>query len=169
MRDSYEGIIMMKDKEEFKIQPITNKNREKVNQIMINEWNDLFMVVRGNVIKLDEVDGLIAYDEKEIVGIITYIVCRNIIEIISLNSFKERKGAGTFLIQKLKEKAKNENICVIKLITTNDNINAIKFYQKRNQNEHSSHLLALFLHKLPPFLQYYSQLIEFYEDKYPLQ
>ena len=86
------------------------------------------MVVRGNVIKLDEVDGLIAYDEKEIVGIITYIVCRNIIEIISLNSFKERKGVGTFLIQKLKEKAKNENICVIKLITTNDNINAIKFY-----------------------------------------
>jgi ribosomal protein S18 acetylase RimI-like enzyme len=132
MRGSYEGIIMMKDKEKFKIQPITNKNREKVNQIMINEWNDLFMVVRGNVIKLDEVDGLIAYDEKEIVGIITYIVCRNIIEIISLNSFKERKGAGTFLIQKLKEKAKNENICVIKLITTNDNINAIKFYQKRN-------------------------------------
>ena len=103
MRDSYEGIIMMKDKEKFKIQPITNKNREKVNQIMINEWNDLFMVVRGNVIKLDEVDGLIAYDEKEIVGIITYIVCRNIIEIISLNSFKERKGVGTFLIQKLKE------------------------------------------------------------------
>ncbi len=132
MRDSYEGIIMMKDKEKFKIQPITNKNREKVNQIMINEWNDLFMVVRGNVIKLDEVDGLIAYDEKEIVGIITYIVCRNIIEIISLNSFKERKGVGTFLIQKLKEKAKNENICVIKLKTTNDNINAIKFYQKRN-------------------------------------
>ena len=55
---------MMKDKEEFKIQPITNKNREKVNQIMINEWNDLFMVVRWNVIKIDEVDGLIAYDEK---------------------------------------------------------------------------------------------------------
>ena len=131
MRDSYEGIIMMKDKEKFKIQHITNKNREKVNQIMINEWNDLFMVVRGNVIKLDEVDGLIAYDEKEIVGIITYIVCRNIIEIISLNSFKERKGAGTFLIQKLKEKAKNENICVIKLITTNDNINAIKLSKKK--------------------------------------
>ena len=42
-------------------------------------------------------------------------------------------------------------------------------FQKENQNEHSSHLLALFLHKLPPFLQYYSQLIEFYEDKYPLQ
>ena len=60
MRDSYEGNIMMTDKEKFKIQPITNKNREKVNQIMINEWNDLFMVVRGNVIKLDEVDGLIA-------------------------------------------------------------------------------------------------------------
>ena len=76
MRDSYEGIIMMKDKEKFKIQPITNKNREKVNQIMINEWNDLFMVVRGNVIKLDEVDGLIAYDEKEIVGIIkNEIIC----------------------------------------------------------------------------------------------
>ena len=100
MRDSYEGIIMMKDKEKFKIQPITNKNREKVNQIMINEWNDLFMVVRGNVIKLDEVDGLIAYDEKEIVGIITYIVCRNIIEIISLNSFKENSISSLIGIPK---------------------------------------------------------------------
>ena len=41
MRDSYEGIIMMKDKEKFKIQPITNKNREKVKEDFVLTANDL--------------------------------------------------------------------------------------------------------------------------------
>lgn len=118
--------------EKFIIHQITKENRELVNKIMLNEWNALFMVIRGKKIDLKEVDGLIAYDGKAIVGIITYIIYSNIIEIISLNSFKEKNGVGTFLIQKLKEKSLRENICEIKVITTNDNINAIKFYQKRN-------------------------------------
>lgn len=118
--------------EKFIIHQITKENRELVNKIMLNEWNALFMVIRGKKIDLKEVDGLIAYDGKAVVGIITYIIYSNIIEIISLNSFKEKNGVGTFLIQKLKEKSIRENICEIKVITTNDNINAIKFYQKRN-------------------------------------
>ena len=120
------------EEEKFIIHEITKANRELVNRIMLNEWNALFMVIRGKKIDLKEVDGLIAYDGEAVVGIITYIIYSNIIEIISLNSFKEKNGVGTFLIQRLKEKSIRENICKIKVITTNDNINAIKFYQKRD-------------------------------------
>ena len=62
---------------------------------------------------------------------ITYIIKNNECEICSLNSFIENIGIGTNLICKVKEFAKENNCNRVKLITTNDNINALKFYQKR--------------------------------------
>lgn len=118
--------------EEIEIIPISKNNREKVNSLLLNEWKTLFMVVRGEIINLNEVQGMIAYDEGEIVGIITYIIYKNTIEIISLNSFRKNKGIGNLLIEELKNKAKNDKFSNIKLITTNDNIEAIRFYQRRN-------------------------------------
>jgi ribosomal protein S18 acetylase RimI-like enzyme len=48
-----------------------------------------------------------------------------------LEVFQEKKGIGTSLITKTIEIAKNNNCNRIWLITTNDNIDAMKFYQKR--------------------------------------
>ena len=52
-------------------------------------------------------------------------------EICSLNSFIENKGIGTNLINKVKEYAKQKNCTKLKLITTNDNIRGLEFYQRR--------------------------------------
>ena len=51
--------------------------------------------------------------------------------ICSLNSFIENKGIGTNLINKVKECAKQNNCQKLKLVTTNDNIRALEFYQRR--------------------------------------
>lgn len=52
-------------------------------------------------------------------------------EIISLDSLLERKGIGTVLINKVIEFAYGKEVKRIWLITTNDNINVLRFYQKR--------------------------------------
>ncbi|WP_210617765.1 GNAT family N-acetyltransferase [Mammaliicoccus lentus] len=65
-----------------------------------------------------------------IYGIITYIVHNNI-EIISLNGFQENHSIGTKLLNKVEVLAQELQIKDIKIITTNDNINALTFYLKR--------------------------------------
>lgn len=68
---------------------------------------------------------------KDIVGLITYIVYDNILEITSLDSLQENQGIGSKLLKTVIHEAKKRKVQKIVLITTNDNINAIKFYQKR--------------------------------------
>lgn len=52
-------------------------------------------------------------------------------EILSLDSLQENQGIGSKLVQKIIYEAKERKLQKIVLITTNDNINAIRFYQKR--------------------------------------
>ncbi|MBD4935862.1 GNAT family N-acetyltransferase, partial [Xanthomonas citri pv. citri] len=70
-------------------------------------------------------------DDNQIVGLITYIFEEDACEIISLDSVIENKGIGTALLEKAEEACRERNIKQIKLITTNDNIHALAFYQKR--------------------------------------
>ena len=52
-------------------------------------------------------------------------------EITSLDSLQENQGIGSELVETVIHEAKERNLQKIVLITTNDNINAIRFYQKR--------------------------------------
>ncbi|NIS38112.1 GNAT family N-acetyltransferase, partial [Candidatus Saccharibacteria bacterium] len=51
-------------------------------------------------------------------------------EVVTINSRIEKKGIGAALINAVKEKAVSKRCSRLWLITTNDNIEAIRFYQK---------------------------------------
>jgi len=62
------------------------------------------MVLRGTVVDMTKVDGIIAYDDdEEIVGLITYMFYDDVCEILSLDSFKENLGIGSKLIDEVKK------------------------------------------------------------------
>jgi ribosomal protein S18 acetylase RimI-like enzyme len=52
-------------------------------------------------------------------------------EITSLDSLRAGKGIGTTLINKVMEEARTKKCHRLFLITTNDNLNALGFYQRR--------------------------------------
>lgn len=62
---------------------------------------------------------------------IGYIIKNNECEIVVLESFKQNAGIGTALINKIENITKKEECGRIWLITTNDNLNTLGFYQKR--------------------------------------
>ena len=64
-------------------------------------------------------------------------------EIVSLDSFEENLGIGTLLINKAIEFFRQSSFKRLWLITTNDNLNALKFYQKRNFKISNFHLNAI--------------------------
>ncbi len=103
-------------------------------------WGSPEMVLSSGTYRCDELDGFAVMDgEAEISGMITYVSQGDFLEILSLDSLQENKGIGTMLLEEVERVAEGLGVRTIRLITTNDNLNALKFYQKRG-----FHLMEVF-------------------------
>lgn len=115
----------------MEIKNISYKNRNQINYFINSQWFSTNMVVRGELVDMTVLDGFVAYENLNIIGLITYKIKDNECEIISLDSLKERQGIGTSLVNKVIQVATKNKCIKVTLISTNDNINALRFYQKR--------------------------------------
>ncbi len=106
-------------------------SRERINALIVRQWYTMQMVVHGESIDLGSADGYYACEGNEIVGLITYRTAGNEMEILSLDSFQEGRGIGTGLLETVVAEARETGIRRIMLVTTNDNLAALRFYQKR--------------------------------------
>ncbi|MBE6022253.1 MAG: GNAT family N-acetyltransferase [Cellulosilyticum sp.] len=113
------------------LREISSKNREDINSFIQEHWYSTEMVLRGQIVDMTTVEGIVAYEDEKIIGLLTYEIKNRECEILSLDSLVQNKGIGCRLIECVYRVAKKATCSRIKLITTNDNINAIKFYQKR--------------------------------------
>ncbi|WP_456275199.1 GNAT family N-acetyltransferase [Bacillus sp. AK128] len=105
---------------------------EKINDFFKRYWGSSEMVITSGVYDCHLLDGVSVIDTKgTIMGLITYTINGDECEIISLDSVQEGKGFGTLLVQEVENIARHDKCKLVKLITTNDNLNALKFYQKR--------------------------------------
>lgn len=116
----------------MKIVNISEIKKCRITDFFMKQWGSPEMVISSGTFQCDELDGFVALDEGDnIIGLITYIILKDECEIISLDSLVENKGIGTKLVQKVEEAAANTKCKRIKLVTTNDNLHALAFYQKR--------------------------------------
>jgi len=114
------------------IKKIEEKDKKAVNDFLQKEWGNTVVVLReGEIFDLKDEAGFVIYDKDKVIGLITYRISNNRCEILSLNSNIENQGIGTALIEKVKEYAKINNCSILHTITTNDNLRAIGFFQKR--------------------------------------
>jgi ribosomal protein S18 acetylase RimI-like enzyme len=65
------------------------------------------------------------------VGLLTYAVRGEACEIVTLNSWAEGLGVGTALLAAARETARAAGCRRLWLVTTNDNLPALRFYQRR--------------------------------------
>jgi len=113
------------------LERISEKYRDKVNKILKEEWNSPPIVSRGKIIDTTNLPGFLYIEDEVIKGVITYNIENDECEIVTLNSFEENKGIGTALVNEVLKIAKEEGCKRLWLITTNDDIDAIRFYQKK--------------------------------------
>lgn len=114
-----------------KIERISNETRNLVNQFLIDNWLSTDISLRGEIIDGTKVDGFLLQEENTIIGLITYTFFGDICEIVSLDSKRENIGIGTALLEEIEKVAIDNKCKKIRLITTNDNMRALQFYQKR--------------------------------------
>ena len=113
------------------IRRLTPDDLPRLRQFWKENWGDEFVVAHGIIYHPDVVDGFIAFDGAEWMGEITYAISGNDCEIVSLDSLHVGQGIGTKLIQVVVDEARKQDCKRIFVITTNDNLNALGFYQKR--------------------------------------
>ena len=110
------------------IRRLTQSDMPRLRDFWTQQWGSDSMIAHNEIIRYDQVDGFI-YDDWA--GLITFMISGEECEVTSLNSLKEGKGIGTVLINKVLQEAKEKKCHRVFLITTNDNLHALGFYQRR--------------------------------------
>ena len=113
------------------ILPINSEDRVWVSQFIFEHWGSNKVVSRGVVYYPQDLPGFEAMYDGEKVGLVTYNVTGTSCEIVTINSIRPFAGVGTALIEAVKNVALQSGCERLWLITTNDNMNALRFYQKR--------------------------------------
>lgn len=117
----------------FIINKIEDRHIKAVTKIIEKEWGSP-VIVKGRLHYPEKLPGYIAENMDEIVGLITCHIEEDQCEIVTLNSFLPNRGIGSSLIKAVKKTAKQAGCRRLWLITTNDNIDAIRFYQMKGFN-----------------------------------
>jgi ribosomal protein S18 acetylase RimI-like enzyme len=110
---------------------LTHDDLSRLRQFWIEHWGGEEMIARGNVYRPEQLDGFVIEDGKEWVGLVTFFIRDGECEVTSLDSLRQGQGIGSQLMEKMIEEARARNCKRLFLITTNDNLNALRFYQKR--------------------------------------
>ena len=125
------------------LRQIEDKDLEFIQKSLKENWGSVNVVTRNKLYDASKLPGFIAEKEEQILGFLTYRTESDEIEIITLNSFKERIGVGTSLIDAVTKEAVSRKVKRIWLITTNDNYPAVKFYQRRGFGVYRIHRNAI--------------------------
>ena len=103
----------------------------RLRQFWIEHWGGEEMISRGNIYRPEQLQGFVVEDDEEWIGLLTFCIRDGECEVTSLDSLREGHGIGSMLIDKAIEEARTQGCKRLFLITTNDNLNALGFYQKR--------------------------------------
>lgn len=116
---------------EITLRRLAKADRDWVLRFVERQWGDRMVVAHGQVFWPHELPGFAAFAGARCVGLLSYHVAGVGCEIVTLDSLVERQGLGTRLIAAVAAAGQAAGCARLWLITTNDNLNALRFYQKR--------------------------------------
>ena len=115
----------------YQVRPFDDDDREWAERLLKESWGSASIATRGRLADASRLPGFVAVaGSGDRLGLLTYEVRNGECEIVTLNSLQRGMGIGQGLIRKVAECAKEAGVCRVWLITTNDNTDALKFYQK---------------------------------------
>ena len=116
----------------FRIRPTTGEDQQWICRFIRDRWLADFVVAHGVVYYPHTLGGFLAETEEgSPVGLATYAIENSACELVTLDSLREGEGVGTGLIQRVSQEACRSRCSRLWCVTTNDNLSALRFYQKR--------------------------------------
>jgi hypothetical protein len=91
------------------------------------------MIVVGHGVAYDAstLPTIVSEVDGQITGLLTYNVSPQGFEVVSINAVERVRGIGTALLEAAVDAARAVGAHRLWLVTTNDNLDALRFYQRR--------------------------------------
>jgi GNAT superfamily N-acetyltransferase len=118
----------------IRIRPIEEADRPVLPRLIRELWGTEIVLGRGTAYEPATLSGFFAEagdDPPGPVGLLTYAIDGDALEIVTINAFERVRGAGTALIEAAVDAAHAHGCTRLRLTTTNDNLDALRFYQRR--------------------------------------
>jgi ribosomal protein S18 acetylase RimI-like enzyme len=93
-------------------------------------WGSTTVARLGESIDAAALPGFVATDGGERVGLLTYAQRADELEVVTLQSLRPGHGVGRSLMDAARDHAARHEVRRIWLVTTNDNVRALTFYQR---------------------------------------
>jgi GNAT superfamily N-acetyltransferase len=127
----------------LRIRSIRESDRPLVREILFRRWGRPGVVTRGRMHLAHTYPGFVAWSGLRIVGLLTYEVRGGRCEVTTLDALRKGQGVGTRLLAATERRARSLGCGEIWLITTNDNLRALRFYQRHGMRIRRIHENAL--------------------------
>jgi DNA-3-methyladenine glycosylase I len=93
-------------------------------------WGATTVARLGELIDAAALPGFVATDGDERVGLLTYAQRQDELEVVTIQSLCPGRGIGRSRMDAVRDHAARQAVRRIWLITTNDNVRALAFYQR---------------------------------------
>ena len=113
------------------VRPIIKNDKEWIARVITQWWGSTDVVTRGKLLSVTTLPGFLAVLKEKPVGVVTYKITGRECEIVTLNSLRRAKGIGARLLDEVKKVALSSRCKRLLVITTNDNMRALRFYQRQ--------------------------------------
>jgi GNAT superfamily N-acetyltransferase len=113
------------------IRDMGDGDMEWAEQLIGSDFGGRWQARKGELVDALGHRGLVAVDNADPsvrAGLLTYWADDEQVEIVTFQAVERHRGAGSALLQRLVELAGGRRVW---LITTNDNLDALRFYQRR--------------------------------------
>jgi ribosomal protein S18 acetylase RimI-like enzyme len=111
--------------------PPSAAQRPVLDELLARSWGGPLAVAHGTVYDLPALPAVVAVHSGRIVGGITYRAGHDGLELTSVDAFTPRRGIGTALVGAPAAEARRRGLDRVWCTTTNDNLDALRFYQRR--------------------------------------
>ncbi|NES12803.1 MULTISPECIES: GNAT family N-acetyltransferase [Micromonospora] len=116
----------------IRVRPAEPHDREDVTALHHREWGGPYVVVHDTRYDLRELPTLVAVDGAgRLAGALVHRLADDGLEVVSLAATSPGLGAGTALLVAAEAVAVAAGAARLWLVTTNDNLDALRFYQRR--------------------------------------
>jgi DNA-3-methyladenine glycosylase I len=103
-------------------------DREAIVALLRDRWGSETMVVHDTVYRPADLPAFVAVDGPDLVGLVTYAPATESWHVLSLDGVVPGRGIGSALLDRVEDAARAAGCRRITLVTTNDNVDAIRFY-----------------------------------------
>lgn len=113
-----------------KIIPVDSEWRAEIDRLIEREWAGPMVATNGVLHNTSQAEGFVFLSSGQLAGYLLYCLEKGECEVLVLHSLAENRGVGSALLRSAVQKAKQGGCGRLWLVTTNDNVRAVRFYQR---------------------------------------